>query len=69
MPASGVIFDKAGNLYGTTSGGGEDGPGDFCYEGIYGPTTVYQLTPSASGWTENILYTFLLAAEILSIPE
>lgn len=58
MPVGGVIFDKAGNLYGTTSGGGQDGSGDFCYEGIYGPTTVYQLTPSGSGWKENILYTF-----------
>ncbi|MGB8889640.1 MAG: choice-of-anchor tandem repeat GloVer-containing protein [Candidatus Korobacteraceae bacterium] len=58
MPVSGVIFDQAGNLYGTTSGGGQDGSGDFCYQGMYGPTTVYQLTPSGSGWTENILYTF-----------
>jgi uncharacterized repeat protein (TIGR03803 family) len=58
MPVSGVIFDKAGNLYGTTSGGGQDGSGDFCYEGIFGATTVYELTPSGSGWTENVLYTF-----------
>jgi len=58
MPVGGVIFDQAGYLYGTTSGGGQNGSGDFCYQGIYGPTTVYQLTPSGSGWTENVLYTF-----------
>ena len=58
MPVGGVISTKAGNLYGTTSGGGQDGSGDFCYEGIFGATTVYQLTPSGSGWTENVLHTF-----------
>jgi uncharacterized repeat protein (TIGR03803 family) len=42
-----VIFDKAGNLYGTTSQGG-----------LYGAGVVYQLTPAESGWTENILYNF-----------
>ena len=47
-PFSGVVFDKVGNLYGTTSawGGGNR----------YG--TVFQLTPSGSGWTESILYAF-----------
>jgi len=51
VPYSGVIFDEAGNLYGTTYGGGSG-----C--GGYGCGTVYQLTPSGSGWKENILYTF-----------
>lgn len=46
-PYSGVIFDKAGNLYGTTIGGGDQNYG-----------TVYRLTPSGSGWAENILYNF-----------
>jgi len=46
-PAAGVIFDPAGNLYGTTMGGGQGGNG-----------TVYQLTPSGSGWTEKAIYTF-----------
>jgi uncharacterized repeat protein (TIGR03803 family) len=45
-PGSGVIFDNVGNLYGTTEFGGSD----------FG--AVYQLTPSAGGWTESILYTF-----------
>jgi uncharacterized repeat protein (TIGR03803 family) len=46
-PAAGVIFDPAGNLYGTTAGGGQGGNG-----------TVYQLTPSGSGWTEKAIYIF-----------
>ncbi|MGA2370950.1 MAG: choice-of-anchor tandem repeat GloVer-containing protein [Candidatus Korobacteraceae bacterium] len=46
-PEAGVTFDNAGNLYGTTYYGGS---------GIYG--TVFQLTPSGSAWTENILYNF-----------
>lgn len=46
----GVIFDGAGNLYGTTETGGTGG--------IYGYGTVFQLTPSYGGWTENVLYNF-----------
>jgi uncharacterized repeat protein (TIGR03803 family) len=46
-PQSGVIFDDAGNLYGTTYIAGKGGEG-----------TVYQLSPSGSGWTENTLYSF-----------
>jgi uncharacterized repeat protein (TIGR03803 family) len=41
------LFDRAGNLYGTTKGGGAFGNG-----------TVYELTPSSGGWTENILWSF-----------
>ena len=46
-PWAGVIFDKAGNLYGTTEFGG-----------AYGYGTIYELTPSGSGWTEKVLYSF-----------
>ena len=46
-PSNGVILDQAGNLYGVTNGGGT------AYAG-----TVYELSPSAYGWTESILYTF-----------
>ena len=46
-PNAGVIFDKAGNLYGTTEQGGE-----------YGEGTVYELTPSGDEWTETILHSF-----------
>lgn len=52
-PLSGVIFDKAGNLYGTTQyGGGRAGCGTF------GCGVVFQLTPSDSGWTETIIHAF-----------
>ncbi len=46
-PYAGVVLDQAGNLYGTANLGGAFGAG-----------TVFQLTPSQSGWTENTLYTF-----------
>jgi uncharacterized repeat protein (TIGR03803 family) len=47
-PASALISDQAGNLYGTTEAGGADGAG-----------TVYELTKSGNSWTENVLYPFL----------
>ena len=53
-PAGGLTFDKAGNLYGGTAGGGGSG----CYGGL-GCGTVFELTPSSGGqWTESILYSF-----------
>lgn len=49
---SGLTFDEAGNLYGTTSGGGTGCPTDGC-------GTVYELTRSnGGGWTEIVLYYF-----------
>jgi uncharacterized repeat protein (TIGR03803 family) len=43
-----VIFDKVGNLYGTTIyGGGSSHIG-----------TVFELSPSGSAWTEKVLYSF-----------
>jgi uncharacterized repeat protein (TIGR03803 family) len=50
-PYSGVVLDTAGNVYGTTFGGGT---GTGCRGGC---GTVYQLMPS-SGWLENILVDF-----------
>ncbi len=47
-PVASLIFDAAGNLYGTTEYGG--GANDY--------GTVFELSPSASGWTETILYSF-----------
>ena len=46
-PASGVIFDNLGNLYGTTTAGGASGNG-----------AVYELSPSGGGWTERVIYSF-----------
>jgi uncharacterized repeat protein (TIGR03803 family) len=50
-PRGGVVFDSAGNLYGTTPFGGQGCNGSGC--GV-----VFELSPSSSGWTEKILYTF-----------
>jgi len=47
LPYAGVIFDAAGNLYGTTAGGGAGGYG-----------TAYELSPGANGWTKTILHNF-----------
>jgi uncharacterized repeat protein (TIGR03803 family) len=55
-PYAGVVFDRLGNLYGTTWTGGS-GAGPLCAFGA-GCGTVFQLTPSAGGWTENVLYNF-----------
>src|SRR5258708_13946031 len=47
-PESGLVLDAAGNLYGTTHGGGTSDCG-----------TVFELSPnSGGGWTETILHTF-----------
>jgi uncharacterized repeat protein (TIGR03803 family) len=43
-PVGGVVFDTAGNLYGTTTE--QTGSGG----------TVFELTPSNGAWTENILF-------------
>jgi uncharacterized repeat protein (TIGR03803 family) len=52
IPVAGVTFDASGNLYGTTSAGG-----------LYGYGTVFQLTPSGSGWTETILHPFEMGSD------
>jgi len=49
FPASGVVMDKAGNLYGTTTSGGTQ-----CGCGV-----VYKLAPGPKGkWTYTLLHTF-----------
>lgn len=47
LPYGGLIWDKAGNLYGTTY-----------YAGAYDFGTVYKLTRSNGTWTERVLYSF-----------
>lgn len=55
MPLGGVIFDAAGNLYGTTSTGG-----DLSYCNGTGCGVVFKLTPTSSGgWREVVLHTFI----------
>jgi uncharacterized repeat protein (TIGR03803 family) len=52
QPLTGLIFDGAGNLFGTTSLGGRRSA--ICPDG---GGTVFELTPKAGGgWTEKVLY-------------
>jgi uncharacterized repeat protein (TIGR03803 family) len=52
-PAGGLIFDNAGNLYGTTAHGGADGAG-----------SAFELSPiQGGGWTEAVLHSFEHGAE------
>ncbi|HEY2473776.1 MAG TPA: choice-of-anchor tandem repeat GloVer-containing protein [Candidatus Cybelea sp.] len=44
----GLVADRSGNLYGTTAAGGASG----------GYGTVFKLSPSGSGFTESVVYTF-----------
>jgi uncharacterized repeat protein (TIGR03803 family) len=54
-PASSLIFDTAGNLYGTTFLGGIVNSGCF----NVGCGTIFELQPSKNGtWTESVLYEF-----------
>jgi uncharacterized repeat protein (TIGR03803 family) len=47
-PLAGLIFDQAGNLYGTTLGGNKGGYG-----------VVFKMVPEPGGrWTEKVLYRF-----------
>jgi hypothetical protein len=48
-PQAGLIFDNAGNLYGTTAYGGD----------VYGDGTAFELIPNSRGrWTERVIYSF-----------
>ena len=59
VPFSGVVFDSAGNLYGTTALGGTEGYG-----------TVYQLSPSSDGtWTERDIVDFPSSCSPACKPE
>jgi uncharacterized repeat protein (TIGR03803 family) len=56
-PSGGMIFDSAGNLYGTTSVGGLEGCGNG-----FGCGVVYKIIHHGQGksetWKEKVLYTF-----------
>jgi uncharacterized repeat protein (TIGR03803 family) len=57
LPYSGVTMDSAGNLYGTTANGGNEGGGSACVDSGCG--TVYELVRGSDGsWTEKILWNF-----------
>lgn len=46
-PSAAVVFDRSGNLYGTTF-----------YGGTLGEGTVFELSPQEGGWTETVLQSF-----------
>ncbi|MGC2111941.1 MAG: choice-of-anchor tandem repeat GloVer-containing protein, partial [Candidatus Korobacteraceae bacterium] len=48
-PTSTLLFDGAGNLYGTTSAGGDPG----CDCGV-----AFEVSPSGGSWNESVLHTF-----------
>ena len=57
-PNAGLIFDTAGNLYGTTYLGG-----------IHGFGTVFEMSPKQGGsWTEMVLQSFNLNGTDGAIP-
>lgn len=59
FPLAGLLFDRAGHLYGTSSQGG-----DLSGCALRGCGVVYRLSPnSTNGWTETVLYTFTNGAD------
>jgi uncharacterized repeat protein (TIGR03803 family) len=54
-PEAGLIMDASGNVYGTTTGGGE--------HGSFG--TVFELTPDTTrtAWTQKVLYSFCVGGQ------
>jgi uncharacterized repeat protein (TIGR03803 family) len=47
IPESGLIFDNAGSLYGTTF-----------YGGVYAHGAAFKLSQGRDGWSESVLYSF-----------
>lgn len=52
-PITGLVFDRSGNLWGTTFVGGAISCSGDSYAG-----NVFELTPTSSGWTENVFANF-----------
>jgi uncharacterized repeat protein (TIGR03803 family) len=46
-PNAGLAIDQSGNLFGTTNNGGAAGTG-----------SLFEISPTSSGWTESVLYSF-----------
>ena len=57
FPQSEVVFDSAGNLYGSAYDGGalNPGGGNGCWPDC---GVIYKLTPSNGSWTESVIYLF-----------
>ena len=56
LPYGAVALDPAGNIFGTTQEGGGISPENY--------GTVYEISPSGSGWTEGVLYPFVFDSGI-----
>ena len=54
---SGIIFDQAGSLYGTTVTGG------LPCRGYDGCGVIFKLTPSSNGWRQTVIYEFTGGAD------
>ena len=59
LPFGELIFDKAGNLYGTTFSFGHS----TCVTQHTDCGTVFKLSPTSKGWVETILYRFTGGAD------
>jgi uncharacterized repeat protein (TIGR03803 family) len=56
QPLNGVVFDVAGNFYGTTSLGGADGNG-----------AVFEIKHSGKKWIESLIYSFTSANPVAGV--
>ena len=54
VPEGDLVFDQAGNIYGTTFAGGEGN----CVPLFFGCGAVYQLTPAQGSWKLTVIHTF-----------
>jgi len=57
-PMGSLVFDSAGNLYGTTQNGG-----------TYDNGVAFELSPSANQWKEKVLYSFGVTSDDLQAPQ
>jgi uncharacterized repeat protein (TIGR03803 family) len=64
-PLGNLIFDEAGNLYGTTQFGG-----NYCVynQAPYGCGTVFKLIPDGGSWREVVLYFFENGPDVARFP-
>jgi len=59
LPVGGVSIDSAGNLYGTTTLGGDV----VLSQLFYGYGVTFKVSPSGSGWSESVLHEFFDEAD------
>jgi uncharacterized repeat protein (TIGR03803 family) len=58
FPASNVVFDAKGNLYGVAFQGG-----------VHGMGGIFELSPASNGtWTENVIYNFAGGSDVVCSP-